>query len=329
MYDKIRLKLYDLPVDYSWQAVLNRIGAQSYFTDNTGGSGVWRGRRVIATKTYVSFEGSLPKCLYGHNLRTLSLKEVEGLIMQLSKDLGVPMCDAEVEFLEFAHNFNMEEPPIMYMRKLDAMKKFRPNDWSGTKYIENDKIRLKFYDKIEEAKKKRELPKFGRLPKNLLRYEVTFYKKGLDSLFGRELTAKELWDKKVFWTLVAEWLGYYDDIVKLPNDCWNVGFDIWGSAKNFTKWCICIVNARQNLSYYVKHVLFKFRANPQPADRVLHGQIQKKIQEALEWGKIHLDAPNLTLELTTKIEQYLTWLLEQSPDGMTIEEEQLVWGMAS
>lgn len=79
----------------------------------------------------------------------------------------------------------------------------------------------------------------------------------------------------------------------------------------------------------MKHVLFKFRANPQPADRVLHGQIQKKIQEALEWGKIHLDAPNLTLELTTKIEQYLTWLLEQSPDGMTIEEEQLVWGMAS
>jgi len=33
----------------------------------------------------------------------------------------------------------------------------------------------------------------------------------------------------------------------------------------------------QNLSYYVKHVLFKLRTNPQPADRVLRRQIQKKI----------------------------------------------------
>ena len=31
------------------------------------------------------------------------------------------------------------------------------------------------------------------------------------------------------------------------------------------------------LSYYVKHVLFKLRTNPQPADRVLRRQIQKKI----------------------------------------------------
>ena len=49
------------------------------------------------------------------------------------------------------------------------------------------------------------------------------------------------------------------------------------SAKDFAKWCICIANADQNLSYYVKHVLFKLRTNPQPADRVLRRQIQKKI----------------------------------------------------
>ena len=68
-------------------------------------------------------------------------------------------------------------------------------------------------------------------------------------------------------------------------------YRIFESAKDFAKWCICIANADQNLSYYVKHVLFKLRENPQPADRVLHGQIQKKIQEALEWGKKHLALP--------------------------------------
>ena len=52
--------------------------------------------------------------------------------MKLSKDLGVPMYKAVVESAEFAHNFSMTEPPIMYMQKLDAMKKFRPNEWNGT-----------------------------------------------------------------------------------------------------------------------------------------------------------------------------------------------------
>ena len=72
----------------------------------------------------------------------------------------------------------------------------------------------------------------------------------------------------------------------------------------------------------MKNVLFKLRENPQPEDRVLHAQFQKRIQDALEWGKIHLVLPSLILELNDKIEQYLTWLLESSEDGMSIEEEQ-------
>jgi len=34
----------------------------------------------------------------------------------------------------------------------------------------------------------------------------------------------------------------------------------------------------------------------------------------------HLALPNLTLELTDKIEQYLAWLLEQSADSMSVAE---------
>lgn len=330
MYDKVKLVLYDLPTGYDWRSVLDRVKAQSYFASGTGGSGLWFGRKVIATEVSVSFEGSLPKCLCGHNLKTLSLRQVKYLIMKLSRDLDVPMYKAMVESAEFAHNFNMEEPPIMYMRKLDAMKKFKPNEWNGTKYIEDKEVRCKFYDKMQEAKKKRELPKYGRenLPRNLLRYEVTFSAKGLSRLFGRDIVAEELWSKLVFWTLVAEWFGYYEDMVKLPNNCWDVDYHIFESAKDFAKWCICIANADQNLSYYVKHVLFKLRANPQPQDRALHGQIQKKIQEALEWGKKHLVLPDLTLELTGKIEQYLAWLLEQSADGMSTAEERRIFDAA-
>ncbi|WP_373228482.1 hypothetical protein [Phocaeicola dorei] len=71
MYDKIKLKLcaWALPSNYRWQDVVARLALSQYRGDDTGGSGKWRGRKVIATETYVSFEGSLPKCLWGHNTR--------------------------------------------------------------------------------------------------------------------------------------------------------------------------------------------------------------------------------------------------------------------
>ena len=107
MYDKIKLKLcaWALPSNYRWQDVVARLALSQYRGDDTGGSGKWRGRKVIATETYVSFEGSLPKCLWGHNTRTMSLKDAERCIMMLSEELGVPMYNAEVESLEFAHKF--------------------------------------------------------------------------------------------------------------------------------------------------------------------------------------------------------------------------------
>lgn len=60
---------------------------------------------------------------------------------------------------------------------------------------------------------------------------MTFSTKGLNRLFGRDIVAEELWSKQVFWTLVAEWFGYYEDMVKLPNDCWDVDYHILRAPK--------------------------------------------------------------------------------------------------
>lgn len=56
MYDKIKLKLcaWALPSNYRWQDVVARLALSQYRGDDTGGSGKWRGRKVIATETYVS-----------------------------------------------------------------------------------------------------------------------------------------------------------------------------------------------------------------------------------------------------------------------------------
>ena len=54
MYDKIKLKLcaWALPSNYRWQDVVARLALSQYRGDDTGGSGKWRGRKVILKRMY-------------------------------------------------------------------------------------------------------------------------------------------------------------------------------------------------------------------------------------------------------------------------------------
>ncbi len=332
MYDKVRLVLYADSISefYNWCEVLERIQPVLYRADYSGGKGIWRGRRITANEKYISFEGSLPKSLYHHNLKTLSLKEVEECIMQLSKDLNIPMYLATVEEVEIAHNFTLNHPPILYLKKLNGPKNFKERTFETTKYIEGDGVSIKFYDKIKEAKKKRELPKYNReeLPSNLLRYEVTFPQKKLIQIFDREIKANDLWNKYVFWNLVAEWFEYYNRIEKLPNNCWDIKFHNFKCPKDFIAWCICCADSVQNLYDYIKNEIFKYRENPRYEDRILHQQIKNWINKAQKWKKANLISSPLTEELTNKIDEFITYL-EKSNDGFSIEEEKQLFSFAS
>lgn len=323
MYDKVKFVLRQLPAGYNWREVLERIHKDSYKCNDSGGWGYWRGYRINVKEHSVRFEASLPKCLHENNVCTLSLKEVESLIEEMSCDWGIPMEDAEVESLEFGYNFEMEKPPLMYIDKLRAPQDFISNQWNNrtscTVYMDKGKMRLKFYDKTDDARQKKQYPDFP-LPEHLLRYEVTFENNLLERMFGRTLTAKDLWNKRVFWTLVAEWFGLYEEVEKLPCSYWNMDFNKLNNKKHFLYWCVCTLNERQNLPYYIKRS-FIGRSNPRPNDRKLHQSIQRCIREALKWGKDTFPADDLMLELNTKIEAYLIWLLEQSEDGMSVEEE--------
>lgn len=330
MYDRVKLVLYSnlLSEPYNCNEVLNRIDQIINYSKRKGSKGVWRGRVVTVKESKIIFKHSIPKCLYGHNLTTVSLKEVEQFIMMLSSDLGLPMNLSVVDELEFAHNFIVDNPPVAYLQKLSVPKNLKKGRWPETLYMNNKHVAIKFYDKMVEAKKKGELPKFNRenLPPNLLRYEVTFDRKELKKLFGREIMAQDLWSKEVFWTLVAEWFNYYEMIDKLPNNCWDVDFNSFKSAKDFDRWCVCIANEEQNLYNYIKNILFKFRENPQAGDRIIHQHIKERINAALKWQHTHILQSSLSDELNKRMEDYLTWLLEESEDGMTVEEQRELFG---
>ena len=125
--------------------------------------------------------------------------------------------------------------------------------------------------------------------------------------------------------MAAEWFGYFELLEKRPHSSKDIDFSILSSIKDFDKWVICMLNDEQNLGYYVKHVLFKHRSNPQGSHRALHGQIQKRIKEALKWDKANLPDSKLMDELTMLVEAYLTDLYNMSTDGLSTEEfEQMI-----
>ncbi len=325
MYDRIKIRLYNLPDGYDHTKVLS-ILTDVKVGDNDKLYGKWRGRNVVATADYVQFDGSLPKCIYKHNLTSLRLSDVEGLVRKMSKELGVPMDKAEVLELEFANNFIVSKPPARYLDMMIGIPKFKDNSWDGTRYFDCGGVRVKFYDKIKEAKKKREMPQFGDVPPYQLRYEVTFNGDKLQNMFGHTLLVEELWTKTVFWTLVSEWVNYYDMVTKRPVGYNDVDFSVFKSVKDFDRWVICMLNQRQDLSYYMKHVIFKNRPDPCSKDRVIHGQIQKRIKEAVAWGYKNLPDYDLMGELQNLMEQYTSYLLDSSPDGMTVEEQAELFG---
>lgn len=332
MYDKVELVLDAAYIDgYDWHEVVERLKSnwillgKGSTKDNDEGY-YWTGRhigRIDISRRGVLFMGSIPKFMNGHNIYTLSLDEIGQFVRRLSDILGVPMQYAVVKELEFAHNFEMSQPPMIYLQKLGGMRKFKVSKIGETVYMETTLEKIKFYDKIREAKRKRELPKDRTgLPENLLRYEVTFKEKRLKELFKDGLTAGELYSKRVFWTLVAEWFSYFESVEKLPKGYLDIKFDDFKTVADFVNWCICVANGGQNMAYYMKYVLFKNRASKNDGKNRLHYNIQKKIRQALKWGEIHLPASDSISELINKMEQYLTWLLEKSADGLSVSEEQ-------
>lgn len=331
MFDKVKLKLNKehLPAGYDWTSVIDNVNVcnRGYYEGGDGGWGEYRGRKIRAKNDYVIFEGSLSKCLFGNNIQTLTLAQVRQVIEMIGEELGVPMENAEVLELEFATNLTMSRRPVEYIRLLNGMKGYQKMNVAETVYFKNRQTQIKFYDKVLEAKKKRELPKhseFGMAPYQL-RYEVTFSKKSLAAMFGRTLQASDLWNKKVFYRLVAEWFGLYEEIDKLSDSPFGVTFNDIRTMRDFYTWCICIADVQQNMACYVKE-LFHRRDNPQAEDRQAHSHIQRVIRSAQSWKAKHVRSSALIDELTGTLHTYLQWLLDYSTDGMTVEEQRELFG---
>lgn len=336
MYDTVALKLLkeDIGDKYDWRSVWNKIDQTSEYKLVKGGCGHIGGLRVSVTEKYVKIEGSFSKYFRGTNLDTLTLSQVEKVIKQLSRSLGVPVEKADVERVDMAENFEMSYPPEFYIAKMKSWGECCPNKWKETIYFPSNDVMLRLYNKSKEERRKRKKnsstgASSKNIGQNLLRYEICFSKKKMGRMFGCQLKAKDLYDKEVFWRFVAEWLYSYEKIGVISDKLFDVSFEQIRTQSDFEDWCICVANSVVGLSSFVKERFsVRERSLEEPdsskidrQDRQYHKRIQDRIRGAIEHFGTAMEEMELMKELTDKIEAYLTEKFDNSPDAYDVRED--------
>lgn len=323
MYDSIFLRLdkKDIGDSYKWYEVLKRIYQTCEYKAIPGGCGYFENLRISVTENRVVCVGSFAKFQNGNNIIPLTMRQVQRVIKTLTRVLGIPMYKADVIAVDIAGNFNMEKPPELYIQKLRSLHLHTSAYLNNTKYFLSREVKLCFYDKGKEIQqwgnsrlKRKGCLLLGGEEKNLLRYEARFKKGKFRKMFGRGLKAYDLYNKDVYWRFISEWLGCYDDMDKQPNSILDVTYEQIAKQKDMLNWCICALNTYIPLSEFIRQT-FNHRKNPQDSDRQYHQRIQKKIREAFIHYQDYMTESDLVLELTKKIEDFLTTKFEESPDA--------------
>lgn len=180
--------------------------------------GTLKNLNIYIESAFVRIEGSLPKYYYGSNLITLSRSEPGIIIDQLSNELGIPLQEAIITRIDIAANIEVENNPKSYFLSLGILSKFDRLLRKGSSlYYEQNWCKLCFYDKIAEAKSHNDSYLTEELlNKNILRYEIRFFRDWLKYYFKRNIKAKEIYgdSSDICCELVAEWYFKYEAITK-------------------------------------------------------------------------------------------------------------------
>src|SRR5690625_1513275 len=177
-------------------------------------SGTLKNLRIYVSERGVSMQGSLAKYYLLDNMQTLRRQDTEQAIQKLSDDLHLPIKEAQVSRVDFAHNFIMKYKPEVYYPYLGESQYFKRYIQPESLYYKNGNRTKLFYDKPTEAKS-------GgyRIPevwtgKNVLRYEIR-YRRRLDKQFKEpEVRAKTLYEEKFYIKLINRYVSDFKSIHK-------------------------------------------------------------------------------------------------------------------
>jgi hypothetical protein len=170
---------------------------------------------------HISARGSLSKYYLGNNVETMSRKDVEKAVEQMSNNLGLDVGNFDVWRVDVGATFRMNHPVSNYLAYLESCPRYTTATYPESRMFRNRQKTLIFYDKgIEFLKKeskevKRQLQSRGfRETDNHFRYELQIQKKTKMNLGLREFKAKHLYDEKVYTKLIELWKKEFDKVKK-------------------------------------------------------------------------------------------------------------------
>ncbi len=206
MIDRITMQAYGITEDYIDERMPDLL---TEFNDTKLTSkGNYRGLRIAIYKksSILRIEGSLHKSARGNNYCRYTFSEAVETLQKLSTKLEIPLSAFNITSIEIGVNISVEEDPMRYVETL-AYHKGNPfllmHPRTGSTIICGAKCSMseywiKFYDKIADYIKdeKISIEERGKLPRNILRYEVKFTKSQLQTFGFENPTAENLCSRK-------------------------------------------------------------------------------------------------------------------------------------
>jgi hypothetical protein len=172
---------------------------------------------VFVSENGISLQGSLAKNHFGDNLHTLTRRDTQQAIEELSDCLHLDLGTAKVTRLDVSTIIPTKRPPADYYSHLGNKPYFeRLQSTPDTLYYNNHQRQIIFYDKSKEAAAKDiQVPEILQ-NSNLLRYELR-YTKRLNRQLNAALTAAKLYDVNFYRAVIQNWHTEFKAIHKLKN----------------------------------------------------------------------------------------------------------------
>ena len=177
---------------------------------------------VFVSESGIALRGSLAKNHFGDNIHTLTRKDAQWAIEELSDYLHIDINVAKVTRLDISTVLYTKYPPSDYYAYLGQKLYFeRIQSTPDTLYYNNHQRQLVFYDKQKEAKEKGvQVPEILKNA-NLLRYELR-YTKRLNKQLNADLTAGKLYVRPFYDSLIENWYQELKSIQKLKKQSFMI-----------------------------------------------------------------------------------------------------------
>ena len=198
-----RIKFYITDVDFD--SVEERLGLHPYGIakdESINYKGKIGHLNVAYKGTRLEIEGSLHKYAHGNNYDLFTYEEAKVVLVKLSEITGISLDRFIVSSIELGVNLIMNKEPKSYFNILHSYKHNsfipmsplkRTNKLMGCK-CKLSEYEIKFYDKTFEYIQSEKIPVLerGKVPVNILRYEIMLTRKQLTYNGFKNVTGKNL-----------------------------------------------------------------------------------------------------------------------------------------